>query len=120
MACQTGVRSLSACKSLEDMGYGTVAWLQGGLEKAKAGELPTVPPGKDPRCAPPRGRLAAAAQCYSWGWWRVRAPGVHALRLLCRAAGSAAAICVVGAQQSTAWVPPPPPPRPPGMAALAA
>jgi rhodanese-related sulfurtransferase len=49
VVCQTGVRSLAACSQLAKLGYSPLAVLDGGLNKAKTGELPTIPPGKDPR-----------------------------------------------------------------------
>lgn len=49
VVCQTGVRSLSAADSLARWGYGPLAWLKGGLDDAKPGDLATVPEGKDPR-----------------------------------------------------------------------
>jgi rhodanese-related sulfurtransferase len=47
--CQTGIRSLAAAERLAALGYGDVAWLDGGLDETKAGDLPTRPEGKDPR-----------------------------------------------------------------------
>jgi hypothetical protein len=49
--CQDGLRSLSAARTLGKLGYGNLAWLEGGLNAAKPNQLPTKPPGKDPRCA---------------------------------------------------------------------
>lgn len=49
--CQNGMRSRAACDQLGRMGYGPLAWVKGGLDDAKVGDMPTLPEGRDPRCA---------------------------------------------------------------------
>lgn len=39
--CQKGLRSLSACEGLAKLGYKTIAWVNGGLDTAMAGQIPT-------------------------------------------------------------------------------
>ena len=50
VACQKGLRSLSACEQLAKNGYAKVAWVTGGLDTAEPGDLP-VAGGKDIRFA---------------------------------------------------------------------
>ncbi|QDZ23809.1 rhodanese-like domain-containing protein [Chloropicon primus] len=50
VACQKGLRSLSACEQLAKNGYSKVAWVTGGLDTAEPGDLP-VKDGKDIRFA---------------------------------------------------------------------
>ena len=42
VACQKGLRSLSACEQLAKNGYSKVAWVTGGLDTAEPGDLPVV------------------------------------------------------------------------------
>ena len=39
--CQKGLRSLAACEQLSKAGYQTLAWVNGGLDTAKPGDLPS-------------------------------------------------------------------------------
>ena len=39
--CQKGLRSLSACEGLAKLGYQTIAWVNGGLDTAMPGQVPT-------------------------------------------------------------------------------
>ncbi len=48
VSCQKGLRSLAAAEQLSRAGYGTLAWINGGLDTAGADSLPTVD-GKDLR-----------------------------------------------------------------------
>lgn len=41
VACQKGLRSLAACEALSRAGYGQLAWINGGFDTTKAGDLPT-------------------------------------------------------------------------------
>ncbi|GAB4815529.1 hypothetical protein N2152v2_002575 [Parachlorella kessleri] len=41
VACQKGLRSLAACETLSRAGYGQLAWINGGFDTAKPGDLPT-------------------------------------------------------------------------------
>jgi len=66
VVCQTGVRSLAACKQIAAMGYGPLAWLDGGLDEGKPGDLPTKPEGKDPRY----GGIGGMSE--SMGWTKVQ------------------------------------------------
>mmetsp|Transcript_9365 Transcript_9365/g.23264 ORF Transcript_9365/g.23264 Transcript_9365/m.23264 type:complete len:150 (+) Transcript_9365:708-1157(+) len=50
VACQKGLRSLSACEQLAKNGYAKVAWVTGGFDSAEPGDLP-VKGGKDIRFA---------------------------------------------------------------------
>lgn len=40
VGCQKGLRSLAACETLSRAGYGTLAWVNGGFDTAKKGDLP--------------------------------------------------------------------------------
>ena len=51
VACQRGLRSLAACEQLSRAGFRALAWLNGGLDMALPGDLPTAPPDADPRYA---------------------------------------------------------------------
>lgn len=51
VACQKGLRSLSAAEQLAVSGYENVAWINGGLDTYQPGDLPTNPDGKDLRFA---------------------------------------------------------------------
>ncbi|KAK9905450.1 hypothetical protein WJX75_000141 [Coccomyxa subellipsoidea] len=42
VACQKGLRSLSAAEQLSRAGYTTIAWVNGGLDTAKKTDLPVV------------------------------------------------------------------------------
>lgn len=42
VCCQKGLRSLAACEALVKEGYGTIAWLNGGLDASKRGDIPTT------------------------------------------------------------------------------
>ena len=42
VTCQKGLRSLAACEQLSRAGYQTLAWINGGLDTAKPGEIPSV------------------------------------------------------------------------------
>lgn len=48
VGCQKGLRSLAACEQLARVGYGQLAWINGGFDTAKPGDLPTTN-GKDLR-----------------------------------------------------------------------
>ena len=50
VACQKGLRSLSACEQLAKAGYSKISWITGGLDTTDPGELP-VKEGKDIRFA---------------------------------------------------------------------
>lgn len=50
VVCQKGLRSLAACEQLSRAGYQTLAWINGGLDTAKPGDLPSKD-GKDLRLA---------------------------------------------------------------------
>jgi len=41
IGCQKGLRSLAAAENLSRAGYGTLAWVNGGFDTAKPGDLPT-------------------------------------------------------------------------------
>jgi rhodanese-related sulfurtransferase len=41
VVCQKGLRSLAACEALSRAGYSTLSWINGGLDVARPGELPT-------------------------------------------------------------------------------
>lgn len=41
VVCQKGLRSLSACETLAKVGYKTIAWVNGGLDTARPGQIPT-------------------------------------------------------------------------------
>jgi len=41
VTCQKGLRSLAACEQLSKAGYQTLAWINGGLDTAKPGEMPS-------------------------------------------------------------------------------
>jgi rhodanese-related sulfurtransferase len=40
--CQKGLRSLAACETLAKLGYQNLAWVNGGLETAKKGDIDTA------------------------------------------------------------------------------
>ncbi|KAG2427253.1 hypothetical protein HXX76_012449 [Chlamydomonas incerta] len=42
VGCQKGLRSLAGCEQLSLAGYDTLAWVNGGFDSCKAGEVPTV------------------------------------------------------------------------------
>ncbi|GLC43149.1 hypothetical protein PLESTB_000857900 [Pleodorina starrii] len=42
VGCQKGLRSLAACEQLSLAGYETLAWVNGGFDSCKKGEVPTV------------------------------------------------------------------------------
>ncbi|KAL4515838.1 hypothetical protein Ndes2526A_g00541 [Nannochloris sp. 'desiccata'] len=48
LVCQKGLRSLAACEQLARAGYPSLAWVNGGLDTAQPGDLPTKD-GKDIR-----------------------------------------------------------------------
>jgi len=48
VVCQKGLRSLAACEQLARAGYPSLAWVNGGLDTAQPGDLPTKD-GKDIR-----------------------------------------------------------------------
>jgi rhodanese-related sulfurtransferase len=48
VVCQKGLRSLTACEQLSRAGYPALAWINGGLDTAQPGDLPTKD-GKDIR-----------------------------------------------------------------------
>uniref|UniRef100_A0A7S0S0D3 Rhodanese domain-containing protein n=1 Tax=Chlamydomonas leiostraca TaxID=1034604 RepID=A0A7S0S0D3_9CHLO len=48
VACQKGLRSLAACEQLARAGYQQLAWINGGLDTARKGDIPTTN-GKDVR-----------------------------------------------------------------------
>ncbi len=48
VVCQKGLRSLTACEQLARAGYTSLAWINGGLDTARPGDLPTKD-GKDIR-----------------------------------------------------------------------
>jgi len=58
VVCQKGLRSLAACEQLSRAGYQTLAWINGGLDTAKPGELASKD-GKDLRLAGIGGLSAA-------------------------------------------------------------
>lgn len=41
VVCQKGLRSLAACEALSMAGYTTLAWLNGGLDTVRPGEIAT-------------------------------------------------------------------------------
>eukprot|EP00210_Caulerpa_lentillifera_P007229 g6916.t1 len=41
VACQKGLRSLAACEQLSRAGYQSLAWVNGGLDIAKPGDIPS-------------------------------------------------------------------------------
>lgn len=41
VTCQKGLRSLAACEKLSKAGYQTLAWVNGGLDTAKPGDIPS-------------------------------------------------------------------------------
>lgn len=41
VVCQKGLRSLSACEQLARVGYQNIAWINGGLDTARPGNIPT-------------------------------------------------------------------------------
>ena len=47
--CSNGLRCRAAAGRLAEWGYPSVAWLKGGLNDAKVGDMPTLPEGRDPR-----------------------------------------------------------------------
>jgi rhodanese-related sulfurtransferase len=50
VACQKGLRSLAAAEQLSRAGYSKLAWINGGFDTARPGDLPTTD-NKDVRCA---------------------------------------------------------------------
>ena len=50
VVCQKGLRSLAACEQLSRAGYETLAWLNGGMDTARVGDIPVVND-TDPRYA---------------------------------------------------------------------
>jgi rhodanese-related sulfurtransferase len=48
VACQKGLRSLAACEQLARAGYQQLAWINGGLDTARKGNIETTD-GKDIR-----------------------------------------------------------------------
>lgn len=50
VACQKGLRSLAAAEQLSRAGYTSLAWVNGGLDNSRPGEVPTRD-GKDIRYA---------------------------------------------------------------------
>lgn len=50
VACQSGIRSRDAAEQLAKTGYQTLAWVDGGLNKSKPGQVPTEE-GEDVRMA---------------------------------------------------------------------
>lgn len=42
VVCQKGLRSLAACEQLARAGYSRIVWINGGLDTAKPGDIPTV------------------------------------------------------------------------------
>lgn len=51
VACQKGLRSLAACEQLARAGYGQLAWINGGMDASKKGDIDTDN-GVDVRCVP--------------------------------------------------------------------
>jgi hypothetical protein len=49
VACQKGLRSLAAAEQLSRAGYSKLAWINGGFDTARPGDLPTTDD-KDVRC----------------------------------------------------------------------
>lgn len=41
VVCQKGLRSLAACEALSRAGYPTIAWVNGGLDTARPGDVAT-------------------------------------------------------------------------------
>lgn len=41
VACQQGLRSRAAAQQLAKAGYNNLAWVEGGFNKSKAGDVPT-------------------------------------------------------------------------------
>ncbi len=41
VACQKGLRSLAACEQLARAGYSQLAWVNGGFDTAKKGDIAT-------------------------------------------------------------------------------
>lgn len=50
VACQKGLRSLAAAEQLSRAGYTDLAWINGGLDNSRPGDVPTRD-GKDVRLA---------------------------------------------------------------------
>jgi rhodanese-related sulfurtransferase len=50
IGCQKGLRSLAAAEQLSRAGYSKVAWINGGFDTARPGDLATTN-GRDIRCA---------------------------------------------------------------------
>jgi rhodanese-related sulfurtransferase len=42
VACQKGLRSLAAAEQLSRAGYSKLAWINGGFDTARPGDLPTT------------------------------------------------------------------------------
>jgi rhodanese-related sulfurtransferase len=61
VACQKGLRSLAAAEQMSRAGYGTLAWINGGLDTAGSDSLPTVD-GKDLRY----GGVGGVSQLLGW------------------------------------------------------
>jgi rhodanese-related sulfurtransferase len=59
VACQKGLRSLAACEQLAKAGYAQIAWLNGGFDTARKGDIATTN-GVDVRCVIGVGRLVTA------------------------------------------------------------
>jgi rhodanese-related sulfurtransferase len=61
VVCQKGLRSLSACEQLSRAGYTSLAWINGGLDTARPGDLATVG-GKDIRY----GGIGGLSEALGW------------------------------------------------------
>lgn len=61
VACQKGLRSLAAAEQLSRAGYQTLAWINGGLDTAGGGALPTTN-GRDVRY----GGIGGVSQLLGW------------------------------------------------------
>jgi len=49
VTCQKGLRSLAACEQLSRAGYTELAWVSGGLDTVRPGQVDTIPENKDLR-----------------------------------------------------------------------
>lgn len=61
VVCQKGLRSLAASEQLSRAGYGTIAWVNGGLDTARPGDLATKD-GKDIRF----GGIGGLSEALGW------------------------------------------------------
>lgn len=61
VACQKGLRSLAACEQISRAGYQNIAWVNGGFDNSKPGDIPTRD-GQDIRLA----GIGGVSELFGW------------------------------------------------------